>query len=112
MELMSHRVVPDKYLMNQSAGVAYDHQSLPKLVAVHTLAIEMAPSAIKQRETSNLSLLEQLTSNTCPLKTGVGSIPPTTENMDSLKRWAGFTDRSVVKSSNVSLCLNAFHCQK
>ena len=94
MELINHGDVTDKDLVNQYGGVAYDHESLPKVVAVHTWTTETPNSTVKQGETPNLSSLDQSPSKICySMKIGIRS---------SLKRYTHYKDNSGVKSAKVS----------
>ena len=94
MDLINHSDVTDKDLVNQYGGVAYDHESLPKVVAVHTWTNEMPNSTVKQAEAPNNLSLDQFPSNICySMKIGIRS---------SLKRCTRYKDDLGVKSAKVS----------
>ena len=44
MELMTHGDISDKELVNTYGGVAYDHESMPRVVAVHSWTVELQNS--------------------------------------------------------------------
>ena len=87
MELTNHRDVIDKDLVNFYGAVAYDYESLPKVVAVHTWAGDMPSSKSNGKDTSS-SCLEEFPRNLLySSKIGVRSIVRA-GNKDILKRWS------------------------
>ena len=87
MELTNHRDVIDKDLVNFYGAVAYDYESLPKVVAVHTWAGDMPSSTRNGKDTSS-SCLEEFPRNLLySSKIGVRSIVRA-GNKDILKRWS------------------------
>ena len=103
MELMNHGDVADKDLVNQFGGIAYDHESMPKVVAVHTWTAEMHSSTNQPGTDAVLPSVEQLPSNICySMKIGIRSRPQTPDDVGSQRRFTGFKENWGVKNTKVS----------
>ncbi|XP_015749456.1 PREDICTED: uncharacterized protein LOC107329237 [Acropora digitifera] len=107
MELTNHRDVIDKDLVNFYGAVAYDYESLPKVVAVHTWAGDMPSSKSNGKDTSS-SCLEEFPRNLLySSKIGVRSIVRA-GNKDKLKRWSSLGN-SCFANRNLDHEDNAFN---
>ncbi|XP_029186854.2 uncharacterized protein LOC114954442 isoform X2 [Acropora millepora] len=107
MELTNHRDVIDKDLVNFYGAVAYDYESLPKVVAVHTWAGDMPSSTRNGKDTSS-SCLEEFPRNLLySSKIGVRSIVRA-GNKDKLKRWSSLGN-SCFANRNLDHDDNAFN---
>lgn len=101
MELISQRDVVDKDLVDQYGAVAYDYESLPKVVAVHTCTWTGNMSALskKEREATSLALLEQFPRNgSFSMRIGIRSIG-SAKHKDILKRCISSGDHSCYVNS-------------
>ena len=76
MELMNHSDVADKELVNTFGGVAYDHDSMPRLVAVHSWTAKQQNLSNEQGETPSFPSFEHLPSKMCySMKIGIRNTP-------------------------------------
>ena len=112
MELATHseccdKRVDDKDLVNMYGGVAYDHDSMPKLHAVHFSAHERMNSGVNHAEKPQCSTVESMIKNWRSILIGIRS---SSEGLGELTSQRSYIDlkehlESVTNVKGVSVSL-------